>query len=79
MPNCWWSDHTMSSSLRLLLVPGRTSCFFPSRLVPTMIAGIYGMNFRWMPELEHPFGYPAIMGLMLGACGFLYLQFKRSG
>jgi len=44
-----------------------------------MIAGIYGMNFRWMPELEHPFGYPAIMGLMLGACGFLYLQFKRSG
>ncbi len=47
--------------------------------VPTMIAGIYGMNFRWMPELEHPLGYPAIMGLMLGACGFLYYQFKRSG
>ena len=47
--------------------------------VPIMIAGIYGMNFRWMPELEHPLGYPAIMGLMLGACGFLYLQFKRSG
>jgi len=47
--------------------------------VPTMIAGIYGMNFKWMPELETPFGYPAVMGVMLGACGFLYYQFKRSG
>jgi magnesium transporter len=47
--------------------------------VPTMIAGIYGMNFRWMPELEHPLGYPLVMGVMLGACGFLYYQFKRSG
>jgi len=47
--------------------------------VPTMIAGIYGMNFKWMPELETPFGYPVVMGVMLGACGFLYYQFKRSG
>ena len=47
--------------------------------VPTMIAGVYGMNFRWMPELEHPFGYPAVMGLMLAACGILYYQFRRSG
>jgi magnesium transporter len=47
--------------------------------VPTMIAGIYGMNFKLMPELEWAFGYPLIMGLMLGACGFLYYRFKRSG
>jgi magnesium transporter len=47
--------------------------------VPTMIAGVYGMNFKWMPELETPLGYPVVMGVMLGACGFLYYQFKRSG
>jgi len=47
--------------------------------VPTMIAGVYGMNFRFMPELEHPWGYPVVMGVMLTACGFLYYQFKRSG
>jgi magnesium transporter len=47
--------------------------------VPTMIAGIYGMNFKWMPELDHPLGYPLVMGVMLGVCGFLYYQFKRSG
>jgi len=47
--------------------------------VPTMIAGVYGMNFRFMPELDWRWGYPAIMALMLAACGFLYYRFKRSG
>jgi magnesium transporter len=47
--------------------------------VPTMIAGIYGMNFKFMPELDWPFGYPMAMALMIGACGFLYYKFKRSG
>jgi magnesium transporter len=47
--------------------------------VPTMIAGIYGMNFKVMPELEWLLGYPMAVALMLGACGFLYYKFKRSG
>jgi magnesium transporter len=47
--------------------------------VPTMIAGIYGMNFKFMPELDWIFGYPMAMVLMVGACGFLYYKFKRSG
>ena len=47
--------------------------------VPTMIAGIYGMNFKFMPELEWPFGYPVTMIVMVGACAFLYYKFKRSG
>jgi magnesium transporter len=46
--------------------------------VPTMIAGVYGMNFRFMPELEWRLGYPAIMAGMLAACGFLYYRFKKS-
>ncbi len=47
--------------------------------VPTMVAGIYGMNFKFMPELEWRLGYPAVMAVMLGACGYLYYRFKRSG
>ena len=47
--------------------------------VPTMIAGIYGMNFDHMPELRSSWGYPAILSLMLGACFGLYRKFKGSG
>jgi len=47
--------------------------------VPTMIAGIYGMNFKFMPELNWSFGYPVILTLTLGSCVLLYLLFKRSG
>jgi magnesium transporter len=47
--------------------------------VPTMIAGVYGMNFEHMPELHWTFGYPVIMAAMLAACGGLYVHFKRSG
>ena len=47
--------------------------------VPTMVAGIYGMNFKFMPELEWRYGYPLIMGGMIAACAFLYYRFKRSG
>jgi magnesium transporter len=47
--------------------------------VPTMVAGIYGMNFKYMPELEWPYGYPAVMVVMLASCGYLYYRFKRSG
>jgi magnesium transporter len=47
--------------------------------VPTMIAGIYGMNFEFMPELRWPYSYPLVMGVMLGACGLLYGYFKRLG
>ncbi|MEA2348151.1 MAG: magnesium transporter [Thermoleophilaceae bacterium] len=47
--------------------------------VPTMIAGIYGMNFDHMPELREPLGYPAVLVLMLCACSFLYWRFRRSG
>jgi magnesium transporter len=47
--------------------------------VPTMIAGIYGMNFEFMPELKSPLGYPLTIAGMLLACGALYGWFKRAG
>jgi magnesium transporter len=47
--------------------------------VPTMIAGIYGMNFRFMPELDWQWGYPIVMTGMIGLCLLLYVRFKRAG
>ncbi|WP_035874687.1 CorA family divalent cation transporter [Kitasatospora cheerisanensis] len=47
--------------------------------VPTMIAGIYGMNFEHMPELRQPWGYPAALALMAGVCIGLHRLFKRAG
>ncbi|HET8815236.1 MAG TPA: magnesium and cobalt transport protein CorA [Solirubrobacterales bacterium] len=47
--------------------------------VPTMVAGLYGMNFEHMPELEWRFGYPLVLALILGICLFLYWRFKRAG
>ncbi|MEU9043257.1 MULTISPECIES: magnesium and cobalt transport protein CorA [unclassified Kitasatospora] len=45
--------------------------------VPTMIAGIYGMNFDDMPELHQPWGYPAVLALMAVVCVALHRVFKR--
>ena len=47
--------------------------------VPTAIAGIYGMNFDYMPELKHPLGYPAVLAAIFMLCGWLYLRFKQAG
>jgi magnesium transporter len=47
--------------------------------VPTMIAGIYGMNFKTMPELEWSFGYPFVLALIVGTCGLMFYLFRRSG
>ncbi len=47
--------------------------------VPTMIAGIYGMNFDHMPELGWQYGYPLVIGVMLAVCSGLYAYFKRAG
>ncbi|HEY7042407.1 MAG TPA: magnesium/cobalt transporter CorA [Nocardioidaceae bacterium] len=47
--------------------------------VPTLIAGIYGMNFEHMPELTWTYGYPAVIVLMLIICGTLFRLFKKSG
>ncbi|MFF1925296.1 magnesium/cobalt transporter CorA [Streptomyces sp. NPDC058221] len=47
--------------------------------VPTMVAGIYGMNFKHMPELRWAWAYPAVILLMAGVVLGLYRQFKRRG
>ena len=47
--------------------------------VPTMIAGLYGMNFKHMPETEWVYGYPLVVAVMFGLCGFLYGWFRKVG
>lgn len=46
-------------------------------VVPTMIAGIYGMNFDWMPILSWKWGYPVVMVFMATVCLLLYRNFRR--
>tara|TARA_R110000822_G_scaffold3164_16_gene14310 strand:+ start:8921 stop:9988 length:1068 start_codon:yes stop_codon:yes gene_type:complete len=45
----------------------------------TFIAGVYGMNFEYMPELQWRWGYPAVMVLMLAISGSLLYAFRRRG
>ncbi len=47
--------------------------------VPTMVFGLYGMNFEHMPELEWQYGYPLIVAVVLVVCVVLHRSFKRSG
>ena len=47
--------------------------------VPTAIAGIYGMNFEHMPELEWRYGYPMVLLVIALACFLLHRGFKRNG
>ena len=57
----------------------RISAYVALFAVPTMIAGIYGMNFEHMPELGWLFGYPFALAVMMAGCLVLYRMFKRSG
>lgn len=47
--------------------------------VPTMIAGIYGMNFEAMPELHWTYAYPVVLSVTFCLCIVLYIVFKKSG
>jgi len=57
----------------------KISAWVAMAAVPTMVAGIYGMNFEHMPELDWVAGYPVVMALTALAVALLHRQFKRSG
>ncbi|MDY7101914.1 MAG: magnesium and cobalt transport protein CorA [Actinomycetota bacterium] len=57
----------------------RISAWVAIAAVPTAIAGIYGMNFEYMPELDARFGYPLALALMTAACLLLYRGFRKAG
>jgi len=60
---------------RLNLLTILSAIFMPS----TLLAGIWGMNFEWMPELKVPFAYPIALGLMGLIGSGMYLFFRRTG
>ncbi|TRZ54537.1 MAG: magnesium and cobalt transport protein CorA [Streptomycetaceae bacterium] len=45
---------------------------------PTMVAGIYGMNFKFMPELQWRYGYPLVLGLVTSLSAFLLYKFRKA-
>lgn len=47
--------------------------------VPTMVVGIYGMNFEYMPELKWRYGYPLVLSVVLIVCAVLHRRFRRTG
>jgi magnesium transporter len=47
--------------------------------IPTMIVGIYGMNFKHMPELDWQFGYPLVMSAIAAIDGYLFYRFRKAG
>lgn len=66
-------------SNRLNVVMKELTAWASIILAPTLIAGIYGMNFRHMPELSWLFGYPFALGLMAVVAGVLWRTFRRRG
>jgi magnesium transporter len=82
------SAHLASVSVKQNEDMRRISAWVAIAAVPTMIAGIYGMNFERMPELtasvhvgagEFHYGYYIVLLVMAGSCIGLYRAFKRSG
>jgi magnesium transporter len=60
-------------------VTKRLGSFAALFAVPTMIAGIYGMNFKNIPELDFPYGYPLCLAVMLIVDVLLYWRFRKAG
>ena len=46
--------------------------------IATVFTGIWGMNFKFMPELQWEYGYAIALLVIIAVCGMLYLRFKRS-
>jgi len=57
----------------------RISAWVAIIAVPTMVFGLYGMNFKHMPELGWTYGYPAVVAAVLAICAVLYRKFKDTG
>lgn len=73
------SAHLAQISIRQNSDMRKISAWVAIAAVPTMVAGIYGMNFSYMPELGWVLGYPVVLLGMALACGLLYRAFRRSG
>jgi magnesium transporter len=66
-------SNRMNSVMMVLTII--TTIFMPL----TFIAGVYGMNFKHMPEIESPYGYPMTLGVMALTAFGMILYFRRKG
>jgi magnesium transporter len=67
----------LSNNLNIIM---KTLTIFSLFFVPlTFIAGVYGMNFQYMPELSWKYGYPAVLTLMLISVTFMFIFMRRKG
>ncbi|MFD9373358.1 magnesium and cobalt transport protein CorA [Streptomyces sp. NPDC060020] len=73
------SAHLAQMGLRQNDDMRKISAWAAMAAVPTMVAGIYGMNFDHMPELRQVWGYPVVVAVMVGICLSLHRMFKRRG
>jgi len=71
--------HLLLSSVRQNEVTKKLAGWAAILAVPTAIAGIYGMNFEYMPELTWKYSYPIVVGGIVIACSYLYYRFHKSG
>jgi len=64
-------NNRMSAVMKVLTIIA--TVFMPL----TFLAGVYGMNFKYMPELEWPWGYPLVLVVMAGVALFMLTLFRR--
>ncbi len=77
------SNTATSTSLALITlqeseVTKRLAAYAALVAVPTMVAGVYGMNFEYMPELRSPFGYPTALIFMAIIDAYLFYRFRKA-
>ena len=73
------STHLAQASVRQNEDMRKISAWVAIAAVPTAVAGIYGMNFEYMPELGWRYGYFTVLAVITAICVSLYRAFKRSG
>ena len=69
----------MTSQAQQTLISRKLSAGAAILAIPTAIAGIYGMNFKNMPELDTPYGYPIVLAIIITSCSYLFWRFRKSG
>jgi magnesium transporter len=68
----------MTGQAQQTAITRRLAAWAAMLAVPTAIAGIYGMNFEYIPELKWRYGYFLVMGIIGAICGTLYWRFRRN-
>lgn len=66
-------------TVRQNVIVQQVSAWAAIAAAPTIVAGVYGMNFRHFPELGWPFGYPFALAVMVTAVAVLHWNFRRAG